>query len=102
MTNIAPEELRAMREKIDKKINYSIAETFSLGIVILELATYYNGDAFYDMEKMILNDRALQEADHILFNNYSRLLYNLVKTMLSGIYDRPLPSQIYSVFEPYE
>lgn len=50
---------------------------------------------------MILNDRALQEADHILFNNYSRLLYNLVKTMLSGIYDRPLPSQIYSVFEPY-
>jgi hypothetical protein len=38
----------------------------------------------------------------ILSQNYSKLLYNLARTMLSSQYDRPLPSQIYSVFHPYE
>ena len=52
---LAPEELRAMREKIDKRINYNIAETFSLGIIIMEIATYFNGDAFYDMNRLVIN-----------------------------------------------
>ena len=44
-----------MREKIDKRINYNIAETFSLGIIIMEIATYFNGDAFYDMNRLVIN-----------------------------------------------
>jgi hypothetical protein len=51
---------------------------------------------------MALNDIELRRADQILAQNYSKLLYNLTRTMLSGQYDRPLPSQIYSVFYPYE
>lgn len=33
---------------------------------------------------------------------YSKLLVNLLKIMLSGQNDRPLPSQIYYTFKPYE
>jgi hypothetical protein len=54
------------------------------------------------MQKMTLNDFELKKADQILAQNYSKLLYNLTRTMLSGQYDRPLPSQVYSVFQPYE
>lgn len=43
-TNAAPEELRAMRERIDKRINHNIAETFGVGIIVLELATFIGGD----------------------------------------------------------
>lgn len=32
---------------------------------------------------------------------YSKLLANLLKIMLSGQNDRPLPSQIYMTFKPY-
>ena len=91
-----------MRERIDKKINHNIAETFAVGIIILELATFIPGDDFYDMQRLVLNDNALQQADVILRSNYSKLLYNLTRTMLSGNYDRPLPSQIHAVFRAYE
>jgi hypothetical protein len=33
---------------------------------------------------------------------YSKLLQSLVRVMLSNANDRPLPSQIYAVFKPYE
>jgi hypothetical protein len=45
-----------MRERIDKKINPNIAETFAIGIIVLELATFINGNYFYDANKMALND----------------------------------------------
>ena len=102
MHNSAPEEMRAMRERIDKRINHNIAETFAVGIIVLELATFISGEDFYDMQRIALNDYNLRRADSILGQNYSKLLYNLVRTMLSGQYDRPLPSQIHSVFRPYE
>jgi hypothetical protein len=54
------------------------------------------------MQKVSLRDSELKRADQMLEYNYSKLMYNLVRTMLSGQYDRPLPSQIYSVFYPYE
>lgn len=34
--------------------------------------------------------------------NYSKLLQSLIRVMISHGNDRPLPSQIYSVFKPYE
>lgn len=91
-----------MRERIDKRINSNVAETFAVGIIALELCTFIDGNHFYDMQRMALNDYELKRADQIMVGNYSKLLYNLVRTMLSGQYDRPLPSQIYSVFQPYE
>ena len=33
---------------------------------------------------------------------YSKLLLNLLKIMLANHMDRPLPSQIYATFKPYE
>lgn len=33
---------------------------------------------------------------------YSRLFCNLIRVMLSNYQDRPLPSQIYEMFRPYE
>ena len=33
---------------------------------------------------------------------YSKLLINLLKTMLSSHTERPLPSQVYLTFKPYE
>ena len=53
---VAPQQLRAMRERIDKKINPNIAETFAIGIIVLELATFINGNYFFDANKMALND----------------------------------------------
>lgn len=91
-----------MRERIDKRINPNVAETFAVGIIALELCTFIDGNYFYDMQRMALNDEELKRADQVMVKNYSKLLYNLVRTMLSGQYDRPLPSQIYSVFQPYE
>ena len=91
-----------MRENIDKKINPNIADTFALGIIALELATFIPGEDFYDMSGLVLNDWVLQRADGLLQAKYSRLLYNLTRTLLSGHYDRPLPSQTYQVFRPYE
>lgn len=35
-------------------------------------------------------------------NKYSKLLVNLLKIMTTGPNDRPLPSQIYTTFKPYE
>lgn len=90
-----------MRERIDKKINQNIAETFAVGIIVLELTTFIPGESFYDMQRIMLNDNVLQKADFFLSQNYSKLLYNLTRTMLSGNYDRPLPSQIHTVFRPY-
>jgi hypothetical protein len=34
--------------------------------------------------------------------NYSKLLVNLLRIMLSEYTDRPLPSQVYLTFKPYE
>jgi hypothetical protein len=91
-----------MRERIDKRINPNIAETFAIGVIVLELATFISGDSFYDLQRVALRDEELKRADRLLSQNYSKLMYNLVRTMLSGQYDRPLPSQIHSVFCPYE
>lgn len=66
------------------------------------MATFTDGNNFYDMNRMTLNDFELKRADQILAQNYSKLLYNFTRTLLSGQYDRPLPSQIYSVFCPFE
>ena len=68
---------------------------------MMELTTFIDGSSFYDLQNLTLRQNLLQQADQILFQNYSRLLYNLVRTMLSGQYDRPLPSQIHSVFHIY-
>jgi len=42
--------------------------------------------------------RALEMIEKL---KYSKLLVNLLKIMLSGQNDRPLPSQIYQTFKPY-
>ena len=100
--NLAPEELRAMRERIEKRINPNISETYSIAIIVLEMCTFIDGESFYNQSSLMLNESTLERAEEIVSKNYSKLLYNLLRTMLSGHYDRPLPSQIYAVFQPYE
>ena len=84
-----------MRERIDKKINPNIAESFAIGIILLEMATFIDGNNFYDLHRLTLNDYELKRADQILGQNYSRLLYNFTRKLISGKYDRPLQSKIY-------
>lgn len=50
-----------------------------------------------------MNDKILEKGFYMLQKiGYSKLLQNLVRVMLSNQNDRPLPSQVYSVFKPYE
>lgn len=55
------------------------------------------------MYRMRLNEvavgRALEAAERL---KYSKLLLNLLRIMLSDHADRPLPSQVYLTFKPYE
>lgn len=55
------------------------------------------------MHRMRINDvaisRALEAAERL---KYSKLLLNLLRIMLSDQADRPLPSQVYLTFKPYE
>lgn len=52
---------------------------------------------------MRLNEVNLGRALEIVERQrYSKLLINLLKIMLAGQSDRPLPSQIYTTFKPYE
>lgn len=45
----------------------------------------------------------MQRAEEVMRRSkYSKLLQNLIRIMLSSCLDRPLPSQIYSAFKPYE
>lgn len=66
------------------------------------MCTFIDGESFYNQNSLMLNESTLERAEEIVSKNYSKLLYNLLRTMLSGHYDRPLPSQIYAVFQPYE
>ncbi len=101
---LAPEELLEMQmNKKSLKVSSGISQTFSIGIIVLELCTFVNADSFYDMIRYRLNemniDRALTKMEK---NRYSKLLCNLVSIMLTSAGDRPLPSQIYAAFKPYE
>jgi hypothetical protein len=55
------------------------------------------------MYRTRINDTALQRALELLEGSqYSKLLRELIKTMLGPYKDRPLPSHIYMAFRPYE
>lgn len=41
------------------KINPNVCQTFSLGIIILELTTFIQGDSFYDMKNKRMNDKII-------------------------------------------
>lgn len=91
-----------MRENVQKVVNLNISQTYSIAIIILELCTSISGERFYDINQLVIQDVIVKRAEEIMASRYSKLLNNLVKTMLSNAYDRPLPSQIYSAFKPYE
>ena len=81
----------------------NICQTFSIAVLILEICTFIDGESFYDMYRMRINEvalsRALEAAER---QKYSKLLLNLLRIMLSDHGDRPLPSQVYLTFKPYE
>jgi len=92
-----------MRENSGTKLQPNICQTFSIAIIVLEICTFIDGESFYDMYRLKLNDIHVQRAEEMMEKlKYSKLLLNLVKIMLSGPGDRPLPSQIYLSFKPYE
>jgi hypothetical protein len=65
------------------------------------MCTFIDGENFYNEKAMIINQAILEQAEEIMLKHYSKLLCNLLRAMLSGHYDRPLPSQIFALFEPY-
>lgn len=85
------------------KLHPNICQTYSIAIVIIEVCTFMEGESFYDMYRMRMNEVNLARAMEIIERlKYSKLLVSLLKIMLSGYNDRPLPSQIYLTFKPYE
>lgn len=93
--------MRDTRSRI--KFHPNVCQTFSLGIIILEIATFIEGDSFYDMKNRRINDKVLLKGINMIEKlNYSKLLQSIVRVMISNGNDRPLPSQIYAVFKPYE
>lgn len=55
------------------------------------------------MYRMKINELNIERAlEMVEKQKYSKLLINLLRIMLSGFSDRPLPSQIYLTFKPYE
>lgn len=92
-----------MRENRSVKLHPNICQTFSIGIVILEICTFIDGESFYDMYRMKLNEVSISRAEEMMEKlKYSKLLINLLRIMLSNHNDRPLPSQIHLSFKPYE
>jgi hypothetical protein len=92
-----------MREGKSVKLHPNICQTFSIAIVVMEVCTFMEGESFYDMYRVKVNEvnlgRGLEMMEKL---KYSKLLVNLLRIMLSGHGDRPLPSQIYLTFKPYE
>lgn len=92
-----------MRENKATKLHPNICQTFSVAVIIIEICTFMDGESFYDLYKMKFSDVNLGRALEVMEKNkYSKLLVNLLKIMVSGQSDRPLPSQIYATFRPYE
>lgn len=92
-----------MREKHGLKVHPNISQTFSIAVIIVEICTFIEGESFYDLYRMRVNESNLGRAiEMVEKNRYSKLLVNLLKIMVSGHNDRPLPSQIYTTFRPYE
>lgn len=85
------------------KIHQNVCQTFSLGMIILEIATFIEGDSFYDMKNKRINEKVVEKGVQMIQQlGYSKLLQSLVRVMISNGNDRPLPSQVYAVFKPYE
>ena len=85
----------------EKKYIPSLAQTFALGVVVLEVCTFIDGEQFYN-KSYTFNENMFKKAFFLIEKNYSPLLKNLVGVMLSRYEDRPLPSQIYDVFSPFK
>lgn len=55
------------------------------------------------MKNKRINDKVIEKGLNMLPQlGYSKLIHSLIKVLLSHSNDRPLPSQIYAVFRPYE
>lgn len=92
-----------MRENRNTKVHPNISQTFSIAILLLEICTFIDGESFYDMHRLKLNEVALARSLEMVEKlKYSKLLQNLLRIMLSDHIDRPLPSQIHLTFKPYE
>ena len=103
LLNAGTEEMDALREKRNHKLHPNICQTFSIAIVIVEICTFIEGDSFYDQARMRVNEVNINRALEIIEKQkYSKLLVNLIRIMLTGPADRPLPSQIHTTFRPYE
>ena len=94
--------MSSLRENRATKLHPNICQTFTVAVIMLEVCTFIDGDSFYDLHRMKINDHLISRAlDLVEKNKYSKLLINLFRIMLSGCEDRPLPSQIHQTFRPY-
>ena len=81
----------------------NICQSFSLGIIVIALTSLSKADIFYDFVNMKIIFQNIEYAMERTYKmGYSKLLTNLIKVMLSSYKDRPLPSQIMQIIQPYE
>jgi hypothetical protein len=80
-----------------------VAQTFSIGVILLEVSSLIDSESLYDFKHKTLNEAMMTQIISFVQKKYSKLLVSLIKTMTSmSETDRPLPSQIYETFRPYE
>jgi hypothetical protein len=109
----APEELDIMRKVFRQEgvltrsvykeynINPNICQVYSIGVLLLVLATKCNISSIY-VPPLTINENVVAfELDRLPQFGYSRLLCNLIRIMLSPYHNRPLPSQIRQTFKQF-
>ena len=67
------------------------------------MCSLIDGLSIYDFKKYTVNENMMNQLFNFVQKKYSKLLVSLIRTMMSfSEMDRPLPSQIYEAFNPYE
>jgi hypothetical protein len=72
-------------------------------MILLEVCSLIDSETLYDGRGRAINEQLMGQVLGFVQKKYSKLLVSLIKTMVSfNETDRPLPSQVYDTFKPYE
>jgi hypothetical protein len=72
-------------------------------MILLEVCSLIDSESLYDFKNKTINEAMMTQVLSFVQKKYSKLLVSLIKTATSmSESDRPLPSQVYDTFRPYE
>jgi hypothetical protein len=86
----------------EHKLSPNICQVYSLGIVLLTLATNCNPHTLYTPPFSVNRPQLESQLSKLSTLGYSKLLCNLLRIMVAPYANRPLASQIRQIFKQYE